>query len=119
MAKSNEEIEKLKANWRSDPIWDLEDTEGFEDYRGELKAYSDNIKAQWEEAATKHRVALRAKVCPIMQFTSTNANSQQQVYEYAGCLVGGCAWWHGGHGCCSIPAIANNLGEIGNQLYNK
>lgn len=40
-------VEKLKKDWVSDDIWDLEDTEGFEAYRDELKAFSDAQKAVW------------------------------------------------------------------------
>jgi hypothetical protein len=32
MAKpTREAIEKLKEEWRYDPIWDIEETEGFEE----------------------------------------------------------------------------------------
>jgi len=30
--KSEQEITALKVNWKSDPCWDIEDTEGFEDH---------------------------------------------------------------------------------------
>lgn len=32
-------IEDLKQNWRNDPCWDIERTEGFEEYAGELLEY--------------------------------------------------------------------------------
>ena len=35
MAKTIQEVEKLKANWKNDPCWDLYETEGFEEYRGQ------------------------------------------------------------------------------------
>ena len=37
--KTIEEVEKLKREWSADPIWDIEETEGFEDYRKDLKIY--------------------------------------------------------------------------------
>ena len=43
--KSKEEIQQLKDNWRADPCWDIEDTEGFEAHFDELVAY----RAEWEE----------------------------------------------------------------------
>ena len=46
---TQEEIEYLKGNWRSDPCWDLENTEGFEHYRAELLAYRKEQKAKWEQ----------------------------------------------------------------------
>lgn len=42
--KSKEEIDQLKANWLADACWDIEDTEGFEDHRDELKAWADPIR---------------------------------------------------------------------------
>lgn len=29
-------VEDLKAQWKADPCWDIEETEGFEDLRNEL-----------------------------------------------------------------------------------
>ena len=37
--KTIEEVEKLKREWSADPIWDIEETEGFEDYKKDLKIY--------------------------------------------------------------------------------
>lgn len=42
------DLKKLKENWRRDPIWDLEDTEGFEDHFEELKAYRLEMENIWE-----------------------------------------------------------------------
>ena len=39
MAKTREDVDRLKAGWEGDPCWDIYDTEGFEEYRDELKAY--------------------------------------------------------------------------------
>ena len=46
---SREEVEKLKREWVADPIWDLEDTEGFEEYREELLEFSLEQQKIWEE----------------------------------------------------------------------
>jgi len=37
---TREQIEKLKASWAADPCWDIEDTDGFEEYRDELAAFA-------------------------------------------------------------------------------
>lgn len=47
--KSLEEIEALKANWRADPCWDLENTEGFERYKGELLRYRHQMEIDWRD----------------------------------------------------------------------
>ena len=43
-----EELESLKANWRNDPIWDIEDTDGFDLHRDELVAYRLEWQARWK-----------------------------------------------------------------------
>lgn len=50
MKKSWKEIDALKASWLADPSWDLEDTEGFEDYKDELRRF------QWTTLAEQHEV---------------------------------------------------------------
>lgn len=49
--RSTEEIEALKASWCNDPIWDIEDTDGFELHRDELLAY----RLKWEARVKLHR----------------------------------------------------------------
>ena len=50
--KAREQVEELKRNWKSDPSWDIENSEGFEDYRDELFAYRLEVEAEW---STKQR----------------------------------------------------------------
>lgn len=45
---TKEEIHNLKVSWYSDPIWDIEETEGFEDHKEELKAYRMKCEKEWE-----------------------------------------------------------------------
>ncbi|MFL0584934.1 hypothetical protein ACH0B6_20485 [Solibacillus silvestris] len=53
------DIANLKKEWLSDPIWDIEDTEGFEEVRDELKAFAAEQTAIWQhefnENARKRR----------------------------------------------------------------
>lgn len=62
---THEEIEQLKRNWRSDPCWDLEDTEGFEAHREELLAFRNEWKARWT-AEREERESAKAEElgCP-------------------------------------------------------
>lgn len=48
---TNKQIEDLKANWRGDPCWDIETTEGFDEHRAELLAYRKKMEAEWEKEA--------------------------------------------------------------------
>lgn len=56
MDKTREEIETLKANWLEDPVWDLEDTEGFEAHEAELKAFAKEWTDKWDNAAKNRRI---------------------------------------------------------------
>ena len=114
MAKTNEEIEELKRGWVKDPIWDLEDSEGFEIYRGELKAFSDNKKAEWKDKAEKHRTELVNKVCPVILFTRTQENSQQLLYENCRCILEGCAWWSEQQERCDPTGMIAHVIALGN-----
>jgi hypothetical protein len=55
--KTRQEIEALKANWIGDPCWDIEDTQGYEEYRTELLAYrlrvEDALRAGEDERINK------------------------------------------------------------------
>ena len=41
------EVLDLESNWHADPIFDLEDTEGFEEYREELLRFRLNSEKEW------------------------------------------------------------------------
>ena len=43
------EIDELKAGWASDPCFDIEDTEGFEDVKDELRQFRFLMEAKWAE----------------------------------------------------------------------
>lgn len=60
MATTNE-IESLKKNWRYDPCWDIEDTEGFAEHKEELRAYRLEVERQWQEVEDK-RINERAEI---------------------------------------------------------
>jgi hypothetical protein len=51
MTKTREEIEQLKKSWAADPIWDIEDSEGFEEHRDELAKFHLQKRVEWAEAA--------------------------------------------------------------------
>ena len=63
--KTREELQRLKDNWSRDPCYNLEDAKGFEEYREELRAYSEQWKAQWQQE-WEARIARKAEQigCP-------------------------------------------------------
>lgn len=53
-------VDELKSQWVRDPIWDIEDTEGFEDYHDELLAFRLKKEAEWG-AARREQLLLKAE----------------------------------------------------------
>lgn len=45
---TRDDVEKLKRNWEADPCYDLEDAEGFEEFREELVAHRIKMEQRWE-----------------------------------------------------------------------
>jgi hypothetical protein len=64
MKKTNEEIEALKENWKRDPVWDIEDTKGFEEHREELIAYRKELEIEYQRNE-EERIARRARIVEI------------------------------------------------------
>ena len=54
------DVERLKANWASDPCWDIEEAFGFEEYRAELLAYRLTMEEEWLAEADQ-RITDKAK----------------------------------------------------------
>ncbi len=79
------EVEALKANWRRDPCYPLEETPGFEAEREELKAYAIEMKAFWKKKRAEHQAHLESLICPTM-----SANDGD---EFTKCQVQKCALW--------------------------
>ena len=55
MAKTQQEIHALMSDWKRDRSWDLEQTEGYEDHREDLVAYSRHVEADDAEKAARYR----------------------------------------------------------------
>ena len=52
--KTKKEIEQLKEEWKRDPIWDIEETEGFEEHRSELIKFRVKQEAAWENKSKEN-----------------------------------------------------------------
>lgn len=44
---TREDVQKLKRDWTRDSCWDIEETEGFEEYRVELLDFRIEQEARW------------------------------------------------------------------------
>lgn len=70
-AITKKQLDQLKADWLADPCWDIETTEGFEDFETELLAFRKEHEAAWaaareakKKADTERREAMYNKIGP-------------------------------------------------------
>lgn len=81
---AREDVERLKADWEADPIWDLEGTEGFEAFHDELKTFSDVKKAEWAAIREKQEQERITKI----QEKAAELECSFGVAQYVTCLEG-------------------------------
>lgn len=80
MKKTNEEIQALKDNWRKEPNWEIEYTEGFEDHFEDLLAFRKEQEDEWQILAEENRKH-RANVVSV-ETGITNPDIQQNVNTF-------------------------------------
>lgn len=67
--KNKNEIESLKQQWVNDPIWDLENTEGFEAHGEELLAFRLKKEKEWlEQNSASHAAKQEARNLAVSKF---------------------------------------------------
>ncbi len=94
IARSPEELAKLKREWCADGCWDLEYTEGFEAHYDELLAFSNEYKAQ-VAAKTQVRLEKRAEQlgCPgnvkLVQYIEALEHCFDRLTERLECVETG------------------------------
>ncbi len=70
---ANITIEELKQQWLGDPSWDIEETEGFEEYRAELLLF----RLEQEKAQKGDRIEKLVKLSLLMGCTVEEAENYQ------------------------------------------
>ena len=79
--KTQAEIEELKRQWRYDPCWDIDSTEGFEDHKEELLEFSRAQIAIWnfeaEERAKAKAIEIGTPDNPVL--TETIVRMQNRI----------------------------------------
>ncbi len=62
--KTQAELKALQDNWLSDPCWDIEDTEGFEEHKEELRAFRLENEIEWQ-AQRYNRLLLKSEALGV------------------------------------------------------
>jgi len=65
--KTREEIEKLKANWKSDPCFQIAFVPGFEEHLEELLAFEDEMETKWASARELDRQETREQTGVVQE----------------------------------------------------
>jgi len=102
--KNREEVETLKRQWEKDACWDIEETEGFEEYREELLRYRLDCEEKWKKQREEHCAELASKICPL-SFGWINWNADEKGETSTNCKVEKCACWNEVEECCAIRAL--------------
>ena len=76
--KSREEIESLKADWKRDRDWDIENTEGFEQHQNELLEFRLRCEAEWLLQDAKAEQKYQSEVLAL----ANTLNTSTQLAEY-------------------------------------
>lgn len=76
-------IEDLKENWKKDPCWDIEDTEGFESHREELLAWRKEYEAQREEKWRQREQARREHVLDVTGINSADNDLLDSLFTWS------------------------------------
>lgn len=74
--KTLQEVEELKKEWVKDACWDIEDTEGFEEYKKELKVFREIKEAEWEKAYIEGEKKKYKKLCSNLYSLKLNETLQ-------------------------------------------
>ncbi len=98
--KTRDEVEKLKQNWLHDPCYDIEEIEGYEDYKDELLTFRKKQEGEWAGKARKRHEELASKFCPM------SFGSPTEIEDYH-CLVEKCAWWQVDKERCVVMGLAS------------
>ena len=75
--KTKQELDDLKANWKADPCWDIEDTEGFEEHREELLVWRKEYDKKLDD---EESARLREKA--MLLLCSVQVVRQIELLEY-------------------------------------
>ncbi len=59
--KARHQVERLKLAWLADPLWDIEDTQGFEEHHDELVLFRKATQARWKAAEQTREAAIDAE----------------------------------------------------------
>jgi len=92
--KTREELEQLKREWGKDPCWDIYNTEGFEEYKDELKAYQKSIDDKYERQRQQEREIENSEadqlgVHGLYRIIKDLHTKIENQHEAIGCLTNG------------------------------
>lgn len=76
---TREDVDRLKSGWKDDPIWDIEETPGFEDFRDELKSFRQTCEANWELEKRREEAVWREKLASDSAMLELSVNAMRTI----------------------------------------
>ena len=77
--KTRAEVEELKRQWKQDDCWEIETTEGFEEYADELREFSEKCQVEWNQ---RKLARLAAKALNLGVPGNISLAEQWELMEY-------------------------------------
>lgn len=77
--KTRREVEELKQQWLADGCWDIETTEGFEEYKEELELFNTVSNLKYEIKKLKNQIEQKDKTIELL-------SSNKKVVDKIMCL---------------------------------
>lgn len=81
MIKTREEVEELKRKWEENPVFDLEDAEGFEEYKEELILYQDFFDVSAQLALQTKKIHLLTEELREMKELKITVNAIKKLLK--------------------------------------
>lgn len=117
--KTREDVEKLKMQWKRDPSWDIETTEGYEEYHDELLQFRKDTEAMWKARNEKRRQHLASLACPLSFNTWVDYGKDDRGHAWLDCKMEECALWDDENELCSLRAIGTSLYRLVQTMENR
>jgi hypothetical protein len=77
--KTRAEVDDLKAQWKADPCWDVWNTEGFEQYKGELKTFQTLMEKEWRAKERRRLLAKAAEWKCAVEFVQYMEQMERRI----------------------------------------
>lgn len=117
--KTREDVEKLKRQWKRDPSWDIETTEGYKEYHDELFQFRKEYEAERKAKREEERRRLASLACPLSFNVWVDYGKDDRGHAWQDCKMEECALWLEKEEMCSIKAVGAGIYRLIETMENR